>query len=437
VDQETINIADLRLDETNPRHEPARSQRDIITALLTDDGGKLVRLAEDIATQGLSPIDLFLVLREPGPKYTVIEGNRRLAAVKLLANPDLTSIPRYAARFRVLRKKMTGPIHEVPCAVVASRDEAKHWQLLRHHGQAEGRGVVPWDTEASTRFFGRRGTHAEKALSVLDAVETAFPDNKTLQANLKDVRKNRPTTFGRLVGDPFVREKLGLELTPAVGAHYPSEILEPAIEQILEDLTSGAVTVSGLKSRQERREYILGLGEKLPRESAYEVDARPFVPPGTPRPAPSKPKPGPKPAKPSVKALFDGVHLTNLGARVGDILTELQQLDVEKYPNASAALLRVVVELAVTEVHVKKGWPIGPHDKLKDLVRKCVNELDPTQKDPRYQPVRAGLADGTSVFAVATIHAYLHNPNYHPTPSELRSTSANYGPFLAALDTLV
>jgi len=128
------------------------------------------------------------------------------------------------------------------------------------------------------------------------------------------------------------------------------------------------------------------------------------------------------------------VRLTNLGSRLSDILAELQQLDVDRFPNASAALMRGVIELAVTEVHVKKGWAVG---KLHDLVRKCLNELDPTRADLKFQAVRAGLSDGTSMFAVATVHAYLHNPHYNPTPSELRSTAANYAAFLSGLDGLV
>jgi hypothetical protein len=293
---------------------------------------------------------------------------------------------------------------------------------------------VPWDTEASARFFGRRGTQAQKALAVIDAVKVAYPNNAALLADLDEVRKNRLTTLGRLVGDPFVRQRLGIDLKPIVGAHYPSEQLEPAVRKILSDLRSGTVTVSSLKSQMQRRSYVLSLGSDLPDETKFEADARPLVPPGTPRPPLPQPKPKPRPTPTLPRPLFDGVRLTNLGSRISDVLTELQQIDVDKFPNASAALARVVIELAVTEVHVKKDWPVG---KLRELVKKCVYELDKTQSDPKYQAVRAGLNDGTSMFAVATIHSYLHNPHFNPTPSEVRSTAANYSAFLTGLDGLV
>lgn len=436
MDRDEINVADLKLDQENPRHEPAKSQREIIHALLTDGGSKLVKLADDIATNGLNPLDGFLVLRESASSMVVLEGNRRLASIKLLANPELTSIPKYQKRFRDLRRKVAAPIHTVPCAIVTSREEGKHWQELRHTGEREGRGVVPWDTAASTRFHGRRGSQADRALAVLDALQSAFAHNARLEEHIKDVRKNKLTTFGRLVSDPFVRGRFGLELSPTVVAHYPSEAIEPGIERVLEDLHAGTITVSGLKSKDQRRKYILDV--PLPDEKAYEPDPRALVPAGTPRPPAPKPKPLPKPSSSTpAKPLFDGVQLTNLGGRIADILVELQKLDVDRYPNACAALLRVVVELAVTEVHLKKGWSMSPSTKLRELVKKCVKELDPSEKDPRYQSVRAGLNDGTSMFAVATIHAFLHNSHYKPTPSEVRSTSSNYAPFLAALDTLV
>ena len=115
-------------------------------------------------------------------------------------------------------------------------------------------------------------------------------------------------------------------------------------------------------------------------------------------------------------------------------LAELQKLDIDRYPNAAGALIRVVIELAVTEVHVRKSWQTK---ELRLMVKKCVHTLDPTDKNAKYQAVRAGLNDGTSVLAVSTIHAFLHNPHFHPSPTELRTIASNYAGFLAELDTLV
>jgi hypothetical protein len=349
-------------------------------------------------------------------------------------------VPKYIPKFRAIAKKATVPRpYELEVAVVRDREDAKHWQVLRHRGQSEGAGTVPWDSEASTRFFARRGTHTEKAIAVLDAVEAAFPGNTKLLTNLRQVRRGKPSTFGRLVGDPFVRARLGIELKPTVGAHYTSEQIEPVMDRVLSDMSSGAISVTDIKTKEQRRKYILrDLKPVLPDEADQEVAARPLVPRGSPRPPATPPKLTPTPpSKAASVPMFDGLRLTNLGSRIALVLTELQRLDEDKYPNAAAALLRVVIELAVTEVHRKKGWPMGRKVFLKDMVRKCVTELDATQRDARYQPVRVALNNPNSLVAVATMHAYLHNSHYHPVASELRSISANYAPFLAGLDAFV
>ena len=61
MEHDTLSVADLRLDGANPRHKPAQAQRDIIAALLAEGGSKLIALARDIATHGISPIDALLV----------------------------------------------------------------------------------------------------------------------------------------------------------------------------------------------------------------------------------------------------------------------------------------------------------------------------------------------------------------------------------------
>ena len=145
-----------------------------------------------------------------------------------------------------------------------------------------------------------------------------YAGNAVLLTAIKDIRKSRLTTFGRLMSDPDVRKRLGLQIKPEVAAHYTSLELEPAVAKLLSDLTSGTVTVAGLWSKEQRRKYVLGIGSDLPDEAKRIPDALPLVPPGAAPPTP-KPKPAKKPpAAPAPKPLFDGVQLTNLGGRIAD-----------------------------------------------------------------------------------------------------------------------
>src|SRR5437870_173073 len=89
--EQDIGIASLLLDAENPRHDVVASQREALLAIVAEQKSKLAALAEDIAEHGLSPLDRILVIKagRGSRNYTVVEGNRRIAALKLLHNPDL------------------------------------------------------------------------------------------------------------------------------------------------------------------------------------------------------------------------------------------------------------------------------------------------------------------------------------------------------------
>jgi hypothetical protein len=469
-----IPVADLRLDSQNPRHDPVSDEREIIDALLEEVGPKILALAEDIVEHGLSPIDIPLVLEDgpgPSPTYTILEGNRRIAALKLLNDPALTTRGSFPKRFAALKSKMSTAISDVTCHVVTDRQDAKHWQELRHRGENSGRGVVPWNAEASARFFGRTSRQVGAAIAVIDAAKKAYPANKTLQDALDRVRKERISTLGRFITDPDVRRELGLVLDDAnVTAHYDSNDLELVLMRVAQDMST-TVTVADVDSKLDRAQYLSALAPLLPNRAKRRAHAAPLAtvrhpaptlppaaprtPPPTPAPiapapvplAPADPVPGP-PARPTPRGprhLFEGVQVHKLGARVGNILGEVQRLDVDSYPNASAVLMRVVIELAVTEVFQHNDWPLQtqkpgkePRDKtLNQLVRECLDKLDPTGKDKKWQAVRSGLNDPNSLLAVATLNAWVHNARFHPVPNDLRLTADNYADFLRSLDSLV
>jgi hypothetical protein len=86
-----IKIDELVLDIENPRIESEAGQINIRQAVIDDQGSKIVELATDIVAYGLNPMDRLMVLQQDKAKkeYVALEGNRRTAALQLLANPEL------------------------------------------------------------------------------------------------------------------------------------------------------------------------------------------------------------------------------------------------------------------------------------------------------------------------------------------------------------
>jgi len=430
MEERTVSVADLRLDGLNPRLEPTTGEREIIAALIEEQGDKLLNLADDIATHGLSPIDGVLVIKSPkGSSYIVVEGNRRVAALKLLANPNLTDSPKYADRFRTIAKGRNFPT-SVPIVLVAGRPEAKHWQDLRHAGEMEGRGTVRWNAEAVQRFRRTPGTDADQGMRFADAIVKAFPGNAALMADLRTVRHDRITTLGRLAKDPTYRDRAGsIKITDdGLFVHHPDEVIERGIARVVHDLAT-THGVTEMKTKPIRRSYLASIAEDLPTEATYTPTGKTLASPALPVAPPTLTRAG-RPVKPP-RTLFAGVSVANVGPRVQSILRELQHLDIERYPNSAAVLTRVFLELVVTTVVEKNGWPTG---KLRQMVKTCLHKIDPTDKDIRYQRVRIGLDDGTSLLAIASIQAMVHNPDMWPAPVDLRAIASGYTPFVAELN---
>jgi hypothetical protein len=420
-----IELADLRPDGLNPRIPAEEGQREIIAAILKEGGDKLLILTRDIATYGLSPMEPMLVM-PAGKAYVALEGNRRLVALKILDNPRLAGDHKTAEAFRKLSANAAQKPTTIDCAVVGTREEANHWLTLRHTGENQGAGVVPWSAEQTQRFSGRSGSHAYAGVRFADAIATAFSSSPELITDLNKVRVDRLTTLGRLIQDPDFRKGLGMVLDEnGIRWHYPTAALESTIRKLLGDLAT-TLSVSQIKSKEQRRDYLNALPKPDPKTYIQHPSTL------QPAPQPSR-KPRTKPASPPPKFVLADLSAAKMSGRIRAILSELQQLDVTKYPNATGVLLRVVVELMVDELLVRKVMKLAL--ELKDKVRRALREVDPSEKDPRYAGVRAGLTDGTSVMATKTMHAFVHNPHYHPTPTELRAIASNYAQFLEALDS--
>ena len=88
-----ISYEDLLLDTHNPRLPKSmgnKSESEIINYFLSD--ASLIELMLAIGKNDFFEGEQLLVIKAENNKYCVIEGNRRLSAVKLLHNPTIANI---------------------------------------------------------------------------------------------------------------------------------------------------------------------------------------------------------------------------------------------------------------------------------------------------------------------------------------------------------
>jgi hypothetical protein len=139
-----LKLDQLELDLLNPRISRASDQRDAMEKILAEPGIKIINLAESITANGLNPMDRYLVIcSEKAGKYIVLEGNRRVLAMKLLKNAtlanDVDMKEAFGKRLAKARENFDlETIEPLSCFIVPNRAQGNLWILQRHTGADEG-----------------------------------------------------------------------------------------------------------------------------------------------------------------------------------------------------------------------------------------------------------------------------------------------------------
>ena len=142
-----LPVSELHFDPLNPRL-PTTIDRgnevDVLEWMI--DKATLTELIGSIAEQGYFPGEPLLGVKRPGGGYVIIEGNRRLAAVKLLNNPKLAKIRPNAILQASADAKYTPK--ELPVMLYNTRKE-----ILDNLGFRHVTGIKTWSTLAKARFL--------------------------------------------------------------------------------------------------------------------------------------------------------------------------------------------------------------------------------------------------------------------------------------------
>ncbi|MFW9873905.1 MAG: hypothetical protein ACFFG0_12430 [Candidatus Thorarchaeota archaeon] len=444
-----IELASLLIDTNNPRlEEVIRNQRDAIRAIASNQKEKLVILAGDIVEFGLNPSDYPIVIpfEEDIDRYLTIEGNRRVATIKILENPELISgvvSTKIVDRFKKLSKKyLKSPIVSVNCILYESREEAEHWITLRHTGENKGAGIVKWGGAEIARFRERAGKK-EPSLQILDFLEKEG-------ALSKQTRNKVPiTSLRRIIGTPYVRTKLGIDLIDGkIQTRYENDEIINGIKRIVEDLATGIKTVKDIYRKEDRIRYIDEISAHyLPNTTKPSTDFRPLD-----SEIPSSEKENKKkiiqPSSYKRPTLIPRGTALEIGdVRINNIYHELRKLKIDIFANAISVLFRVFLELSLDWYIIEKKLEVTKKtrtlkgaDAIDATLRQKLLAVHDYMKDQRMltkqqlSPVnRAAQKDSFFASDVYALNAYVHNNNFSPSPGDLRVAWDNLQPFIEAI----
>lgn len=470
------------LDQENVRFggDVAQNQREAIELMMADpdDSKKLLKLAEHIAKHGLDPTELQLVVPSKDDRYIVLEGNRRLTALKLLQKPDLCPDEKLVKSFIKASDTLNGNLpKEIECSVVSSRQAGDLWVELKHTGQNSGIGRVNWDSNIRDERRARQ-TGIE---SIGRQIRELIKDNPSIFSGKvkRDVLKIPVTTLTRLFSSKPAQDAFQLKVVnKLLEPQLELKSIAPSVEFALNLFTNEGYNVNDIRSNDDRYRFIGHIPPELHPsklvdnkptfseaqnnnnsavsnnteaniEQDTEVNNRQAL--SSPNEQVSSSEPVKKTiAKKSSKArkYLTPWSLSIPNERINAIYRELRtHLEVDKCPNSVAITFRAFIEVTCDEyvlsqkkvgssvVRTDNNKPLTNDDKLSVKVRSVVKDLENKGKIDKSVAKalikRAGSHD--SVGSIDHFNQFVHSAASMPLPSELKDIADEYKPFLAAI----
>jgi hypothetical protein len=247
-----LPVEDILLDTKNPRYRPRENQREILQATITSQGDKLLELAEDIAQHGLLLTETPIALRHSDGAYIMVEGNRRLAAIKLASSPELLNSmeipPKDLMRYKALRDRPNLP-RSIECLVITDYEDARHAMEVKHGQKQGGRAILRWNGIQQQRFLGIRSLE-------LDAVELVA-DGSYLSDEVRDITEQNYSTLKRILENPVGLKLLGF--TRASNRLIMPEDGGLALKRlslVVTEIATGIVKVSKVRTPEQIETYV-------------------------------------------------------------------------------------------------------------------------------------------------------------------------------------
>jgi hypothetical protein len=450
------SVTSLLLDSANPRIPKGRGvqqQRDLIAELEEHD--KVYELAKSIVNDGYFPLE-YLIAVETDGKAVVVEGNRRLAALKLLINPELAPDNRLKA-FKSLSSKMPlDTIEKVPTIYAPSREAAAPL-IMQKHTRLQ---VERWSTLMQASFYKSLAesgvTLAELAeeygrpqsevagflrIDTMYAIACSLELPEDVAKVVRDPRQFSAAVLQRLLDFPKVRDFLGIEFRDQVKLHgkVNSKEFIRAYTKIITDIANVDIDTRTVNTKEDAEKYLRSISTVKPKKTEpgkfsaedFNIEVPDLAKGGSPKPASGKPK---KKSRPQTM-IPPGVRCDIDDQRIIDIFTELRKLKMKDHPNACAVLLRVLLELTVAE-YLEASHQMQPiidaaakkHRLNPDWYPTLRQTLAGIMKDPVIKKNMKVMArkklnmliqTKDSVLSVDGMDGYVHNPYHHPTQRDL------------------
>jgi hypothetical protein len=465
----TVSVGSLLFDSRNtriPANRRSVEQRALLHELVQHE--EVRELAASIAKLGLFPNERLVVMPEDR-RYIVLEGNRRLAAIKLLLSPELAETSSQVKHFRSLSAKASLPeLASLEVAVVPDRIVAAPIIAALHTKAAKKR----WSSVQQARFYRELVDEGQTAAEVAEQVgqsvghvngylraETLYSLALRLEyppaVKVKIADANFPlTTLERFLESKTGRAFLGIELDEQYGfrGRVHPERFNAVLQIVAADVAIEKALTRKINDEKGFADYVSQSEPKVPKTKMRgSFKPRDLLGGSTmlPEQEVGEQPPSKRPPRQSKSVVPTGFLCSSRHDRVRAIFGELKRMDIQQQRNSTGVMLRVLIDIALWSYlkaeghntaacdHCDKNGRRRKHNpdwtpSLRDLLRYAVEKhLFRGMTADGYKSIRSlASRDAEYFITIDAFNAFTHNPNVTPTEGDLRTLWQRAEPML-------
>lgn len=411
---EKAKVINLQLDPENIRLDISETgQADLINDLFANEDA--LQIVKSIVEGGLFPDELPIVVKE-NKDLVVIEGNRRIAALKALINPDI--VPFCSDKIKKLTKENNfKPIEEIEIKRAPSKEEALKLLAMKHTTTTRR----PWQPLRKAYFY---YAQVQGGKTIADLVKTypnvdvaqfvkmweihriakslKYRDDET-ERKVHDQRSFPISTLERLYNDPSFRNHLGMEFNEHGEVRISSEkkSFENAFTKVVSDIVDKAVTSRTINESKAKKKYLESIPKPVINSAKSSLMTSGNFQPKKPAAAPKN------------KSLVPSGFNCSSSAGVKRMFEELKNINYNKFPNATIDLMRSLLECGIKAYYVLKGNEIKPNGRRYVYLSDALDTfIDDPSTPTRLKGAASNIRDDDSFYPQNKI--FLDGINHNP-----------------------
>ncbi len=388
-----IKVDLLDFDARNARLtlNEAPSQDELIQEIARVEWKSCIELLKHIVKYGqLSPLENILLLSH-GNRYIVLEGNRRLFALRLL-NQHKPTLQLLGERKQTQVESIVKghkPITEVRAVIFEHRVDAAPWITLKHASGQGGAAMKPWRAfEKDRDEYNRNPDNCPKTLAFIYTAINLRGSHKGFADVIDRVLDNGYTNLERIITSSFFEEMTGITISGTMlRSPYGEKYVHNIVMSICEALANKEANSRDLNKTTGLEKFIRSIVEKhesskTPNEKVeldakipQAVDKQSNETPQAPSSAgtqtaliePATKKQQTRTKQNKQKALA-GFTPSNLGDKLNQMVREAQKLTIHNYPEILFATYRILLDLSCDYYVKEKGIDIPSVDICKRVL---------------------------------------------------------------------